>query len=449
LLLRRLAVGCTFLVVFAIPASAQDPSPPPDRSPLSWHIGDTELRFGGFMDATLVSRDVYTGNGLGTAFGSVPFSTTSQAQLAETRLSAQNSRLTLLATGSAGSLTAKGYLEVDFLGNAPPGMEVTSNSNTLRMRLYWAQIASKRFEFLAGQSWSLLTPNRSGLSPMPADVFFTENVDTNYQMGLTWTRAMQFRVVARATDAVAVGVSIENPQQYVGTAVVLPSTLPGFEVDTGGTATNVPSRYPDIIGKIAFDPSVGGRRQHVEAAALVRGFATYNPTTATSFTSTGTGAQIAAVLKPADRLHVAATAFLADGGGRYVANTNLPDFIVNGDGSIGLVNVRSFLFGPELQAHSATWVYAYYSEARADAVLSSDGKQIIGFGTPGSTASNRRIAEASAGVRHTFFLDHKMGGLQLMLQYSRVERWPFSVPAGTPTSAAMNMAYVNVRYVLP
>jgi hypothetical protein len=36
-----------------------------------------------------------------------------------------------------------------------------------------------------------------------------------------------------------------------------------------------------------------------------------------------------------------------------------------------------------------------------------------------------------------------------MLQYSHVRRTPFSVPAGTPASAAVNMLYMNVRYFLP
>ncbi len=36
-----------------------------------------------------------------------------------------------------------------------------------------------------------------------------------------------------------------------------------------------------------------------------------------------------------------------------------------------------------------------------------------------------------------------------MVQFSNLKRTPFSVPAGTPSSAKLNMLYVNVRYVLP
>jgi hypothetical protein len=52
-------------------------------------------------------------------------------------------------------------------------------------------------------------------------------------------------------------------------------------------------------------------------------------------------------------------------------------------------------------------------------------------------------------VAHTFFRDPAIGGLQLMGQFSHVSRTPFSVPAGTPSSATVNMVYVNVRYTLP
>jgi hypothetical protein len=141
--------------------------------------------------------------------------------------------------------------------------------------------------------------------------------------------------------------------------------------------------------------------------------------------------------------------FVSSGGGRYIANTNLPDFIVRGDGSLSLVKSRSFIVGPEIQAKN-TLLYFYYSEAHADQALALDTNgKTIGFGVDGSIASNHKITEPTVGLTQTFFRDPKIGGMQLMVQYSRVERTPFSVPAGTPSSAKMNMVYVNVRYLLP
>ena len=69
---------------------------------------------------------------------------------------------------------------------------------------------------------------------MPGDIFYSQDVDTNYQMGLTWGRTLQYRFIAHPSDVVAAGVSIENPEQYVGSGVVLPASFPAAEVDNGG-----------------------------------------------------------------------------------------------------------------------------------------------------------------------------------------------------------------------
>jgi hypothetical protein len=418
-------------------------------SPLAIHVGDADLLIGGFMDATVVMRSTATGNGISTSFGTIPFGNTPQGNLSETKLSAQNSRVSLQATSKLGNMNIKGYLEVDFLGNAPNGLNVTSNADTLRMRLYWAQLTNGKFEFLAGQTWSFLVPSRNGISPMPADLFYSQVVDTNYQMGLTWTRALEFRFVAHPSELVTAGVALENPEQYVGSAVVLPAAFPTFEVDNGGVTTTTPNLYPDIIGKIAFDPKTGSTHQHIDAAVLVRGFKTYNPTTNESFTETATGGEIGVNVEPVKNLHIVGTGYFSNGGGRYIANTNGPDFIVNVDHSMSLVKSQSYIVGPELTVKK-TLLYGYYSHAKFDQNVTTDtnGKP-IGYGIPGSTAANHTLNEYTAGLTQTFFRDPKIGGVQLMFQYSYVDRTPFSVPAGTPTKAKTNMAYVNVRYILP
>jgi hypothetical protein len=183
---------------------------------------------------------------------------------------------------------------------------------------------------------------------------------------------------------------------------------------------------------------------------LVCSFKTYNLGTDATFKQTATGGAVNVALEPAPSVRLVATSFFSSGGGRYLANTNLPDFIVNPDASITLVATRSYLIGTEIQAGRKTGLYAYYSEAHADHAVTSDvDGSAIGFGVPGSTAANERIGETTAGVTQTFFRDPKIGGLQVMVQYSHVRRTPFSVPAGTPADAAVNMLYVNIRYFLP
>jgi len=318
------------------------------------------------------------------------------------------------------------------------------------MRVFWGQYRHGGFEFLAGQSWSLMTPNRNRLSPETADVFFGQTVDPNYQAGLTWGRTMQFRLTTHASEIITAAISIENPDQYVGSGVKLPAAFPSGEVDTGASVNDVPNLFPDIIGKVAFDPKAGRTHQHIEAAVLVRSFKTYNLATDATFKKTATGGEANVALEPVPSLRLVATGFFSSGGGRYIANTNLPDLIVNPDASLTLVATRSYLIGTEIQAGRKTGLYAYYSEAHADRAVTSDvDGSAIGFGVPGSTAANERIGEATGGGTQTLFRDPKIGGMQVMVQYSHVRRTPFSVPAGTPGDATVNMLYMNVRYFLP
>jgi hypothetical protein len=437
-----------------------DAAPPPS-SPLAIHVGDADLLIGGFMDMTAIMRSTNTGNGLGTNFSNFPFTTTATGtpnptgNLSETRFSAQNSRITLQATSKVGSASLKGYIEADFLGNTAQNLNITSNSNGVRMRLYWAQYQQGKFEFLGGQSWSLIVPNRNGLSPMPGDLFYSQDVDTNYQAGLTWGRVPGFRFIAHASDVVTAGFAIENPEQYVGGATVLPTAFVASEVNTGSGSGNVgsssptPNFLPDFIGKIAFDPKTGNTKQHIDAAVLVRDFKTYNPGNNTSNTQTGYGGSVNAVLEPVKNFRLIATNFFSKGGGRYIANTGAPDFIVNPDFSMSLVKSWSGIYGAEVTSKN-TLLYGYYSLAQIDSntTLDTNGKQ-IGYGIAGSQAANHKVQEGTVGFTQTFFRDPKIGGMQLMVQYSYLKRTPFAVPAGTPSDANLHMVYVNVRYLLP
>ena len=88
------------------------------------------------------------------------------------------------------------------------------------MRLYWVDYKRGKIEVFGGQSWSFLTPNRNGLSALPGDLFYSQDVDTNYQLGLTWARQTAFRVIAHPTNNWSLGVSIENPQQTLPSSVI-------------------------------------------------------------------------------------------------------------------------------------------------------------------------------------------------------------------------------------
>ena len=62
-------------------------------------------------------------------------------------------------------------------------------------------------------------------------------MDTNYQVGLVWTRQPQIRVLYHPDDSLTLGLSAENPDQYVGSAEVLPAGFVTTDVDQGANGT--------------------------------------------------------------------------------------------------------------------------------------------------------------------------------------------------------------------
>ncbi len=250
-----------------------------DASPLFFKIGKANFTPAGFLDFTTVFRTRTVGSGIGTAFGTIPYNVAAgypAAGLSEVRMSEQNSRLSLKVDSTVKSAKVYGYVETDFLGNNATTMDVTSNSATLRLRLAFADVSMGHWEVLAGQGWSLMTPNRKGLSPMTSDVFYSQDNDTNYQLGVIWARQPQFRVVYHPNSSWAVGFSAENPQQFIGSALTLPSAFASSQADTNGASwganTNTPNLQPDLVTKVAYDAKVGNRAFHVDAAGIYRTF---------------------------------------------------------------------------------------------------------------------------------------------------------------------------------
>src|SRR5579884_152863 len=245
------------LVPKPLTVAAPVQTPPPSESPLQLKIGNATIIPIGFMDMTSVSRSTNTGNGIGTNFGSIPYDHTQAAALTETRLSIQNSRIgARIDTGFKG-WNVLGYWESDFLGQLgnPPngGLAVSSNPYVFRMRLYWVDLTKGGWEFLAGQSWSLATPNRRGISPLPGDIFYSQNIDVNYQLGLVWGRIPGYRFGYHFSDKAAFAVALENSEPYVGggnggSAIVAPTAIAGIlgsQVNNGTSVISSAALHPD------------------------------------------------------------------------------------------------------------------------------------------------------------------------------------------------------------
>jgi hypothetical protein len=452
-------------------ASAQNvkPSPPSVKpaplsndapAPLFFKIGNTFITPVGFIDATYVGRSTNLGSGIGTNFASIPFNNVPQGRLTDGFVSLQNSRIGARFDTTVRGLKVLGYWESDFLGNQPTNILVSTNSDTFRLRLFWVQVKKDAWEFLGGQSWSLITPGRKGISPLPNDIFFSYDIDTNYQVGIPWARIPSARAVWHPSKSVAWALAAENAQQYIGGSsggglVTLPAglvTVLNNQLDNGNNSFAVPSLHPDIISKVAFDPVVKDHLLHVEIAVMLRTFRIFNSLNDRHFTTVGGGGSLNSNLEliSKGRLRLLENFFYARGGGRWLFGQG-PDLIVNPNGRLALLPASGAMGGLESQVTSKWLLYTYYG---ADyfgrgTVLDLNGKP-IGYGYPGSpNTNNRTIQEATAGFQYTFWRDPKWGALQYFTQYSYLFRVPWFVAAGQPSRAHTDMVFANLRYLFP
>lgn len=441
--------------------SGQRPETTP--SPLSVSIGNTTFEPFGFVDATIFGRSSNVGSGIGTNFGAVPFNNSVAGHLSENSFSTQNSRIGFEVKSSYHGADILGHFEADFLGNQPGNVFVTSNANTFRMRNVFIDVRKGILEVLGGQDWSLATPNKTGLSPEPSDIFYTQNMDTNYQAGLVWSRQTQFRLVLHPNDNFAVGLSLENPQQYIGgsgglsaTAVTLPSALSptlGSQFNNGGSSYSAPNLHPDIIVKAAYDVHPGGKHLHFEAASLTRSFKDAFASTSGSYQNnslTTESGEVNANLEVVKGLHLIANTFFGSGNGRYVFGL-APDLIVRANGTLSPIHTFSTVDGFEAGVSKNLLLYAYYGgvDVGKNVAIDTNGK-FIGYGFAGSSSGdNRTIQEGTIGLVPTFWKSKNYGALSMILQYSYLSRDPWYIATGAPKSAHTNMYWIDLRYTIP
>jgi hypothetical protein len=434
-------------------------------SPLQIQLGNVTIMPVGFMDATAVWRNEDAGSGIGSSFGSVPFSNAVPGgKLSEFRFSPQNSRLGFRVDGDWKGWRFIGYNEFDFLGTSGSNaIGVTNGAFVPRLRLYWVNVRKGPLEVLGGQSWSMLTPNRKGISPLPGDLFYSQVMDVNYVLGLTWTRQPGFRFLLHAPkDVVTWGVSFEQPNQYMGGSsggpqITLPTALSGLlgtQLDnTSTTYLSTPNVMPDIITKLAFDPTP---KVHVEVAGLVRDFKVYNlttgqPTSGETFSKVGTGGSLNANLEVFKNFRLITNNFLSDGGGRYIFG-QAPDLIIRSDGSISPIHAASMAQGFEANLSKKLMVWAYFGFIRIgqNVALDANGTTKIGYGFLGSSNSNNHLErEYTFGYTHTVWKDAKYGAISMIGQYEYLTRNPWYVALGALNHASDSTIYFDLRYTLP
>ena len=87
---------------------------------------------------------------------------------------------------------------------------------------------------------------------------------------MPYTRAAEFRAAYHPNEHWAMGVGIEDPNQYIGSYVALPTgfTSIGSQFDNGNN-TGAANLMPDILSKVTYDRDFSGRHFHAEAYWLL------------------------------------------------------------------------------------------------------------------------------------------------------------------------------------
>ena len=241
----------------------------------TFRVGNATVSFGGFVALEDVLRSRNESADIGSTYIGIPERQSPAAHESEFRFSARQSRVSLLVQDDPTPLVhLAGYVESDFLGAAPTANSLESNSYTPRLRQFYATYDGKAsgLHVLAGQSWSLLTLNRIGVTPRQEDIPLT--IDAQYVPGFNWARQPQLRVAKDFDNhRVWLAASIEGSQTnyYAGpngtgsTSGTVNTTNPGgAEFFSGNTYSDEVA--PDVIVKAAFDPGWG----HFEAYGLAR-----------------------------------------------------------------------------------------------------------------------------------------------------------------------------------
>jgi outer membrane murein-binding lipoprotein Lpp len=196
----------------AVPAvNAATPSPAPtpisfetktsyepksfEKGPLPLLAG-VRVTLGGYFAADSVFRERNEVADMGAIFNAIPYPFSALYHEHEFHASARGSRLSLLAEANidaAHHLAA--YYEMDWLGVGETSNYTLSNSWSPRLRQAYLTYddTDRGFYILAGQAWSLLTPNKVGITPRQEDEPLT--IDYNHVVGFDFTRNWQIRLV--------------------------------------------------------------------------------------------------------------------------------------------------------------------------------------------------------------------------------------------------------------
>jgi hypothetical protein len=427
-------------------------------------------------------------------FGSpgIPLQNSALYNEREYRLSAQQSRIALKVTGDIDpNQHLKGYYEMDFLGASTDANNRESNSFTPRIRQVYGEYDNDTYGFhvAAGQAWSLMTQNKTGMLPGTENIPTT--IDAQYVVGFDWLRNPQLRFVQEWNKVASFGLSIEQPAAVFpgspSAATVSPPAPVVTSINntcTGASHLNATTTCsndvaPDFIEKVALDPGWG----HYEILGLERFFSdeianAAVPNSWSQKVTFGWGVGGSALLPVIPKLlDLQGSILYGQGIGRYTSS-QLPDAVVGPTGALTPITALSFLVGAVAHPIAGNDIYAYYGEDRTNANSWTVAGTQGGWGNPnfvnngcvtqnltGGTlgAFNTPIAGATCAFDVQKAQEFTIGFWQDVYQgpigrvragaqyeYVRLTAFP-GVPtgAGTPNQGLTvdnNIAFLSLRY---
>ena len=432
-------------------------------------VGAVRVTLGGFIEAAGIFRTRNEDADISSSFNTgIPFAQSQNYHQDEFRGSARQSRVSLLAEAHPNDYTTlSAYYETDFNSAGVTSNSVESNSYTLRTRQLYATYARSDDDFyvLGGQSWSLLTMFRSGITPRNEDIPST--IDAQYVPGFVWTRNVGLRVVKGFDhDKYDIGVSVESPQStYAQTA----TSLPGVTINTtnaglsgNGATLNSLTTYsteyaPDVIAKATADPGWGHYELFGVARFLHDRVSVVGSGTDNTVLAGGGGAGMNLPLIP-KRLEFRLSALAGEGIGRY-GSGQLNDATIARNGAPQPLPEVLAMTGLLFHATKKLDLYDYVgTEQILHRESYSVGKNNYGYGNPRysnvgcdvelstatCTGNTRSLVQETVGAWWKFF-HGDYGTMQAGAQYSWTDRTAFRGVGGSP-HAAENIALFSFRY---
>ncbi len=241
-----------------------------------FQLGGVSVQLGGFVEALGIERTRNEVSDFGSSFAAVPYANSSTYHEPEFRGTGRQSRVSLLIEGKPSTAErVAAYFETDFGTVGTTSNSNESNSYALRVRQAYATYDNGTYgiHFLGGQAWSMITMDRVGITPRQENIPLVP--DGQIHVGFNWTRQWQARFVKDFDDhRIWAGLSFEEPQTVYSVASATNTGVIGGTVNynnAGGSLLNATTNYsadiaPDIIAKLAFDPSFG----HYEIYGLAR-----------------------------------------------------------------------------------------------------------------------------------------------------------------------------------